>query len=483
MKEKIRFYFLNLTIMFMTWGGMLRRSFNADTMYHMVNDDHDIVTNISNGRYFSALLFWGLNKLGLDTTTHTGVTALISILILALAVTFLQCLLRKCFTPKTTLEHMVFIALTSLPFINVLYSEAFSFAEWTFGYAMTYCLASLACVLFEKKKYVLAFVCMLASTMFYQMGTMFAAIILSGYLFIKNHGKLSLEVFKQQALCIFITVVPGVVDMLSISVVKSLGIIEVYNKSVGITNLPDKIKFALRLNHQVLESNLGLFPDVYLPAIFLLLALGIIVWYLIHQKNKSGLVYLALLLLLQNGLVYGMTFLQSDPYMPPRMIFTFYCMVAMFALIAYLYINKKVQRGYAYLIIFFLVIQFWFIQLIVIDRYTSNTLDEVYTEMVYTKVQEYENETGNTIENFSIIRDIDSHLYYDEVALHVEQINQRALGIVNFSMLEYITGREFNSVEMPEEIFDTYFKDRDWKYIDLSEQLILEGDTAYWVIF
>ena len=158
-------------------------------------------------------------------------------------------------------------------------------------------------------------------------------------------------------------------------------------------------------------------------------------------------------------------------------------MVAMFALTAYLYINKKLQRGYAYLIIFFLVIQFWFIQLIVVDRYTSNTLDEVYTEMVYTKIQEYESETGNTVENFSIIRDIDSHLYYDEVSLHAEQINQRALGIVNFSMLEYITGREFKSVEMPEEIFDTYFKDRDWKYIDLSEQLILEGDTAYWAIF
>ena len=50
----------------------------------------------------------------------------------------------------------------------------------------------------------------------------------------------------------------------------------------------------------------------------------------------------------------------------------------------------------------YLVIQLLFSQFIVANRFVSNTLDEVYVNMAYQKILEYEKETGKTLDSWEL---------------------------------------------------------------------------------
>ena len=103
--------------------------------------------------------------------------------------------------------------------------------------------------------------------------------------------------------------------------------------------------------------------------------------------------------------------------------------------------------------------------------------------MFYEEVEKYEAETGITVRRLGVANDTDAPLSYNNVHYKTDQINERALGIVTNTLVDVITGREFEKVPMDEEVYRTYFAGKDWDYFNASEQIIFVGDTAYWIIF
>ena len=103
--------------------------------------------------------------------------------------------------------------------------------------------------------------------------------------------------------------------------------------------------------------------------------------------------------------------------------------------------------------------------------------------MAYEKIEKYERDTGNEVVNLCVINDIDAPPYYDEVNYTSDQINERSIGILSVSIMEVVTGRRFNKVEMDEDVYKNYFEDKNWDYFDPEEQIVIVGDTAYWCVF
>ena len=75
--EKYKSYIIqvgmNITVLLIFWGGMLRKSFNADTVSHMVSNNADVLWNISDGRYGIALMDAVLLKFGIRITDNLSV--------------------------------------------------------------------------------------------------------------------------------------------------------------------------------------------------------------------------------------------------------------------------------------------------------------------------------------------------------------------------------------------------------------------------
>lgn len=52
----------------------------------------------------------------------------------------------------------------------------------------------------------------------------------------------------------------------------------------------------------------------------------------------------------------------------------------------------------------------------------------------------------------------------------------------NIDALNYYTGRKLETVQMDEDIYNTYFKDKDWDKLD-KEQFVFKGDTVFYCVY
>ncbi|MBR6770908.1 MAG: glucosyltransferase domain-containing protein [Lachnospiraceae bacterium] len=484
-------YLLNMIILVLAWGGMFRQSFNCDTLTHMLQPQADMRIMLEHGRYLVALQDYLLYQIGLSTTDHTGITALAEILLLALAL----CLVQICFERKLGLNDMItgqgvelrerltWLGLTSLLFVNVLFAESFMFGECGLMFGMAYLLATLGVWCFSKKKYFSSFLFFFLSTMEYQAAVIYGAILLSAWIFVENQGKITGKTVREELLCGCLSIGSGLLNILSLHLLEGLGILAQAGRSVSWGNWREKLQICFRDFGQILMDSRGLLPEVWLPFLVLLTAAGIVLWKYVKEKRLEACGYFLLLAAAMFGMVYILPLVQHDTRTYPRFICLFYVAQAMLLLLAFWCSQKRMRVILCYISCGYLLVQILFCNIVVTNHMISNTLDETYAMMVYEKILDYEETTGQRVEKLAVVNDIDSPFSYNNVSYKTDQINERALGTVSNTLMNVVSGRSFQKVAMDEKVYQQYFSGKNWNYFDAAEQLIIIENTAYWAIF
>jgi len=477
-------YFVNFAVLFVAWGGMFRRSFNCDTLAHMVNTREDIDIMMNHGRYLTALQDWLLYQVGLSTVTHTGVTAMVEVAILAVAV----CIIQRCFEekigkPSGIYEKLAWISITSLLFSNVLFAESFMFGECALMFGMAYFLATVGIWAFTKKRYPLALLFFFLSTTEYQAAVIYAAIVLSAWIFMENECRITAKTVVQEIICGCITIGSGWLNILSLSIAAKLGLVAEAGRSASIGNVVEKVGICLRDFGQILLNSRGLLPQIGLPFLVLCVSGAIVIRKFVKEKKIQSIIYYVLLVIGMIAMMYILSMTQYHTRTYPRFIWTFYAIQSMLLLIAFWLLSKKGKEILCYLCCGYLLIHLLFCNIIVSNHVVSNTLDKTYAMMVYEKIVAYEEATGETVTKIAVVNDIDCPFSYNNVYYKTDQINERALGTVSNTLVNVVTGRDFEKVPMDETVYQTYFEGKNWDYFDAAEQLVIIGDTAYWAIF
>ena len=130
-------------------------------------------------------------------------------------------------------------------------------------------------------------------------------------------------------------------------------------------------------------------------------------------------------------------------------------------------------------------------QQIAVNHYISNEQDVLFAGQVLDAIERYENESGITVEYIATCNDDRCLTHYDNVYYTSGQINERTLGIVSYSLLEYANrlkngtgeGHRFERADMDKKIYKEYFKGKDFTQFNVSEQLVIIDNTAYWCAF
>lgn len=475
-------YGISLSLLLVFWGGMLRKSFNADTLGHMFSADADIAWNMADGRYVIALADTVLLKLGIRTTDNLSIAMLFTFLIFAAAMVVVQKIFEP-WKPEEQLDRIGYFCGVNLVFLNTLFAELLMFGEMSVYFALGYLMAALGVEKFIRKKYISSFLLFAAAACTYQFTMVFAAILVAFYICLKYKEELKLNAVLEEIVGIFVCIGFGALNYASINVLKNMGIIERFNKSAGwgidaqkITALKESILSLFKNGH-------GILPDVWLPLLFVLALLGIIIYSCIREGRMKKLPFVLIVFIGSIILIYGIPMIQSDFNFPPRMAFCFYLIQGLFAVLAYALCTTEVRRLLTIGCAGYLFVQLIFSDFVVTNHFVSNTLDETYANMVYQEVLKYEEETGNEVTRMAIYKDERSRDYYEEISFHTDQINEKVLGIVSKSIVWKVTGREFEKIEPQEEIYEQYFKGKDWDYFDVSEQLVFIDDTLHWCIF
>ena len=480
-QSKIYAYLVNLVILLVFWGGMIRRSFNADTIYHMVVSDADIFNRIKAGRYLIALCDFLLLKLGIRTTTYSSITMLLTLMGFAAAMTLLQEIFGGGYH-KEGKERMGYCCMVSLVFLNVLFAELLMFSEFCVYYAAGYLLAVYAVKEYANKKYVKAVIILILAAAFYQYTVIFAAVLTAFFIWMEEKS-ISKKAVLREATAVAGCILVGIVNLFSMWALKASGMFERLDKDAGVGNLKEKCLLALGSFERLYRDGGGILPNLFLPLFFTLFLWGMILISCRKEKNWKILPLLALVWLGSHVLLIVIPMANETFYFPPRMSFCFYLIQGLLAAAAYVLCQQKGKALLTAGCISYLLVQLLFSDFVVTNHFVSNALDKVYVKMAYEEILKYEEETGTQVTKLAVVKDGYAPDHYDEVSYSVEQINERALGTVTNSLMEVVTGRYFEPVDGEEEIIREYFEGKDWNALDLSEQLVILGDTAYWCIF
>ncbi len=482
-KEWFHAFLMDYLILFLTWSGMFQRSFNCDTLFHLMRPETDIIGRCEGGRYLSGLTDYILYQFGLTTADHTGITVFAAVFLLAVSVWLVQWGFRGEISCDTLYGKFAYYAVTALMFCNVLFSESLMFGECALMFGLAYLFASLGIVLFTKGNYGAAFFLFLCSAMEYQVGVVYAAMILSVWIFLHNRYRITLRTVVQELVCGLITFGAGLLDMMSISILVKTGILEKAEKGAGIGDFAGKIGICAENFASLLTDCRGLLPRVWLPLLLLLLACGIVLRKFAAEKNGMAALYFLLLVAALILMIYVLPMAQISCMTYPRLVWVFYVMQSMLLLVALRCTGERGKVLMCYACCAYLAVQVMFCHIIVTNHMTSNTLDKTYVAMFCRQVEKYEAQTGIRVEKLAVANDTDCPPGYHNVSYKTDQINERALGIVTNTLVNAVSGRTFEKVPMDGEVFRTYFEGKNWDWFDAEEQIVILGDTAYWVIF
>lgn len=474
-------YIVGLGLLIMFWGGLLHKCFNSDTLIHMVEEDGDVTCRIQGGRYVIALIDSILLKMGIRTTDNISISMAMAFGFFAL-ISFGIYLLFQRYLPKTLMGKIVGIIGSNLVFLNVLFAESLMFSEIAIYFALAYFLAMLSCWMYAYKKYILMILCILLSVCTYQNAVIFGAILTLFYIYFDEDKVLSLKAFGRSFICSCIYVFAGVMNIISIRILEKWGYIIPLGKSeIATNNWLERVVLYLKNIMELYKDAGGLLPNLWIPAIFMLVLLGALLFCLIKAREWNKLSYIVILFFVSHLLLGIIPLAQSSVTMPPRMTFLFFLMQGCFFIVTAMELDS--MEWIIIAVSVYLLCQCLFAQFIVSDHILSNQLDRLYVTLAMEKIEQYESNTGIKVEKLSVCHDAYAPRYYEEINYQVHQINERSLGEVTHTLVQVVADRKFEKIEISDSLKEELFGNKDWEFFIPEEQIVILEDTAYWCVF
>ena len=486
--NKIILLLLDQLAVLLFWGGFYRFQFGADTLFRIQMPMGDIGSCMDHQRYGAYYFLKLLFDLGINVTDYYRLFFFVYLISIGLCVWLIQLLFLPFFQTKEKwdlIPLLGMLSISALPFFNLLFSETFMFPEFHIVYALAYLPATLGVLALTRSRWVTGILCITLGCLFYQVAVTYAAMLITGWLVMEAGYRLNRELVLRVAICDALIMTIGILDYRSSHWMKALGLLETTAESKTI--LPEWTETISRFLKSYLlihKNSMELMPSLWIPLIASLAAIILLSAKLLQEEKGRGIITLLLLLATEFLLLAMIPVLSGQ--ICPRITFVFYTMQAILLLGALSRIRKiSWKRGFAIGCILYLLIQGFFCQRIIENRYLSNRLDELYARLVLQQIRLYEEKTGTQVTQVAISNDAYAPNSYEEVKYSHDQVNERVLSVSPYLLLEYMNGPEFQMrhVEMDPEVFDTHFAGKDWDTFDASEQLVFVDDTLYWCVF
>ncbi len=481
-KDKLLWYGIDLLLLLVFWGGMLRKSFNCDTLSHMLAKDADIVHRVQGGRYMTALGDYLLLQIGLRTTTNLSITMLATFLLLALGMLKIQDIFSG-FMPEKLWAKVGFLCGLNLVFLNVLFAEPLMFSEYSIFFAAAYLTAAAGVKCFTKRKYVCMLILYGIAVCFYQNAVVFAAVLTAFYICLDEKMIFSRRAVVREIAAVAVCMSMGALNLLSMYILRYFNVVTSYGMDVEKGDMGAKFTQAFQNYVNLNKDCAGIMPSIWLPLLFILFIWILILYSGIKEHKLSEFFFLFIVWLGSNCLLYVIPMMEQTFSFPPRLSFCFFLIQGLMLVSAYGICVDSLHTVLSIGGVVFLTAHLLFADFTITSHFVSNKLDKVYADMVYEEITKYEKETGVPVTKLAVVHDAYTPFSYIGISYTSDQINERALATVPGPLIEVMTGKKFERIEMPQEVYEQYFKDKDWDSFDPEEQLVIEGDTAYWCIF
>lgn len=482
-KKKIRIIFFVLYFATL-YCGLLFIHYATDSYSDLYNSNAE--WQLAVGRYSIYILAKLFEFLEISLMKYQQIFMLISILILSLSAEIIYSSFESVIGEA---NNLFLYLLSCLSLGNVYSTELYLFPEYTLYNSLGVFFVVWAFAFLKKKtlkNMVYSCLALIVSIGFYQANIGIYVVLCLTYSLLYEYE----DIKKILKFCIEMCFCAGVASLFDIIVKKILlymNLTETISRDANITlsTIVSNLKTIIAE-----QKNIVLMGDNLLPkySLFIVLLIGVSGLFFCLKKNKKNLRYIlavTVFLAISYLGVYAPHLIAGNVWLSPRTITPFFVFLSSIFILLYANIgdgNIGVKYFTNFIVIFLCAIDFWCVQGIVQNHIATNKIDQDYAYDIYSELTKYENESGYIVDKIATINDTAPSWKNRYVDFHSYNINERAY--VNewsdVTLIQFVSGRNFEKVEMDNNIYNTHFSGKNWDYYCPEEQLYFEGNVMYW---
>lgn len=397
--------------------------------------------------------------------------------------------IRECIKkikPEKSFKDMILVIGISFCIIfNFMYLENMYFAEIP--------IMALGIFLFIKasenlieEKYWKSLLYLILGELCYQ-GTINFFITFTFVLLIIKNKKINKELIRKMLVAVFFCVIAVIINIIQIKISGKMFNLE-QSRLGSLASIPTNIIYILLNIGTIIIKSSYIFPE-YLFIVFLLCTYIIVFIYdLIKIKEDNDIFNVLMLIMVAIISSVAINIISLSSFGLGRMVFSVGALIGL--IFMYLYCSTDIFKN-TKILKYFLICDIILYIMINIINYTylmssnkkANELDKQEALKVNEYMLEYEQKNNIEIKNIAVAYDKNVTWCYNELK-HKSLYTHRALMIwwCDVYTINYYTNRNLQKVQMKPEIYNTYFKDKDWDKLE-KEQFIFEGDTMYYCVY
>lgn len=488
-REKIAVYLQFFVFYLVTFGVMLNRHYSPDSFNYYSHSathyqGHLLTARV--GAYVAAYLFKDINII-----KYQIYFVMLLIVVLSACAAMIYNHYIRWMQEDSRHRALLKIAI-AIMFGNVYMTDLFHFPEALPPMACGILFMTIAVLQVEPgmsvKKMMLMLLFATISLNCYQVTLGFFVFFALANIFIIYEGNLTTNAFWDSIKALFCGGAAGLSNIILLRVLQSTGVIALESRtaSVGLDGVLKNAK-------QIVNEACRLFQDPwrFLPKYVLLTVLLLLFALMFAALWKRKLpwqncLYIVLVIIACRSTLFLPHLLASAVWMAPRSIVSYWSLIAIPCVVLAVHAsNERIKDLTLIIMSIFVVIQILSIQKIGVNIISNNRLDQEISYMIQDRIEEYEKESGKQIETILFRNDYSPvHVYHSiDFAAFEMALREYTVSWGCVEMINYFNEEHYGLGIMDDEAFFKYFVKQNWDCLNLEEQLVFDGNTAYYVVY
>lgn len=484
---KIYIFICYLIINLLIYGALCRKHYATDSyQIYFTGVSGTLLWSGRIAAYFISKIYSILN---LNVIEIQGFTTMLSIIIVSIIGNFLFLSFYKK-VKNYNLSSCIIIFLSSLlATTNFFILEWFLFPEEVMFYTIGMLAAAFAAYKWSESKntvksFIIITMFVLLAMYMYQMNMNIYIILAIIFIGIDEKFKINLKSIKKVIMTFLICFCAGVLSIITNKLVEIIANTEI-RANFSFTSIIKNTIEVIRSQKNVWINGMGLMKYPWLFG-FAFIMISLIIYILIKQKKQSY-VFILLMLIVDYIIIFNPNYIASIGIcMSPRVLIGLPYFLSILPITILAIWNDDICLRYKGIVIatllFLLVPNIATMQNVITDHFATNKIDEEYAYLIGKVIDNYEIENNVEIKYIARVNDKIPSYKYEWIDYMSYDVNTRAYmwDWSDIYLLKKITNMEFEIKDMDSQVYDEYFKDKDWNYFNPHEQLIFKGDTLYW---
>lgn len=487
-------FLISMLFMLLLFGSFMQPHYSSDSYANLYNID--VAVHIRNGRIVSAVVQKIMNFLKFNPVRHQSLTIAVSLCVLAFCISLIYLEIRPYLRGKQTAQILVLLSL-QLIFANVFFAEWLMYVESMTSTCVGLLILTIAIILAGREltwlHLLLSFVLLLVVLNMYQLYVEFYLTLSLIIVYARAGGLLNKQAFLHSVIVVAIAAVACILTIVFQPMLPKLfGLTSGDRKAVfGIDLLLLNLQSITNSQKSIILNACQLLPNSVLPVVFLVLAIV-----MLRECFRSGdlvnrIGYNVIAVLMIALLTYAPHIVSSVVWLAPRTL------VGVFHIPMYMAISigvtqawvpeKKSRAGKLTIavIAIFLLVNAYASNGILSNAIANNRIDQYCARSIQEKIEQYQDKTGIKVKKIGICND-DSPIYrYPGIQYVTHDLNIRALNVqwAQSYLINFYCSTDYENIEIPSEIYKTYFANKNWDFLNLDEQAVFVGDTLYLAMY